>query len=172
MTWRVNISHGALTNDIARYYITWRITISHGVLLYHMARYCITRHVIVSHDTLLSHMTHCHRMPRCHHIPLCHNVPRCVVICHVYRLSRCLIGFVLLSYVVLCYHTSRYRYHVTLSLCPFIVSVIITYVEKGLLPSNSARYTKSVELLYENGKMKTRRFLLLRVFNGKCYYYY
>ena len=39
----------------------------------------------------------------------------------------------------------------------------ITYVVKGLMPSNSARYTKSVELHYESGKMKTRRFLLLRV---------
>ena len=38
-----------------------------------------------------------------------------------------------------------------------------TYVVKGLLPSNSARYTNSVELHYESGKMKTRRFLLLQV---------
>ena len=38
-----------------------------------------------------------------------------------------------------------------------------TYVVKGLLPSKSARYTKSVELHYKSGKMKTRRFLLLRV---------
>ena len=35
-----------------------------------------------------------------------------------------------------------------------------TYVVKGLMPSNSARYTKSVELHYESGKMKMRRFLL------------
>ena len=40
---------------------------------------------------------------------------------------------------------------------------LITYVVKGLMPSNSARYTKSVELHYKSGKMKTRRFLLLRV---------
>ena len=43
-----------------------------------------------------------------------------------------------------------------------IIIIIITYVVKGLLPSNSARYTKSVELHYERGKM-TQRFLLLRV---------
>ena len=43
------------------------------------------------------------------------------------------------------------------------VIYFFTYVVKGLMPSNSARYTKSVELHYESGKMKTRRFLLLRV---------
>ena len=43
-----------------------------------------------------------------------------------------------------------------------IITIIIiinnntnTYVVKGLMPSNSARYTKSVELHYESGKMKT-----------------
>ena len=43
------------------------------------------------------------------------------------------------------------------------LSIQVTYVVKGLMPSNSARYTKSVELHYESGKIKTRRFLLLRV---------